>query len=253
MRVISFGTSGSDVRAWQTFLRGRGYAVLSDGLFGEDTKHATVEFQVGQNLNPDGIVGRLTIAAAIRLGFDPMDQQPDYPPAPGFDPLVSAEARHGLFGRFGYELAPTADNPEGIRVLGDWEKRNIALFPLPQLKGIRGSGQKGNVRFHVLARRQLEELWAAWEREGLLRHVLTWGGAYMPRFVRGSRTVLSNHAFGTAFDINMEWNRLGSAPAERGQKGCVFDLVALAHEHGFYWGGHFTRKDGMHFEIARLA
>lgn len=37
-----------------------------------------------------------------------------------------------------------------------------------------------------------------------------------------------------------------------GEKETVLDLVKIANEHGFYWGGHFPRLDGMHFEIAQL-
>jgi hypothetical protein len=78
--------------------------------------------------------------------------------------------------------------------------------------------------------------------------VLTWDGSFVPRFIRGSRTTLSNHAFGTAFDINCGYNRLGTIPALLGNKGYVRELVELANEHGFYWGGHFAspRSDGMH-------
>ena len=61
--------------------------------------------------------------------------------------------------------------------------------------------------------------------------------------------MLSNHAFGTAFDINVQWNPLEALP---GRTGCVFELVPMAHRHGFYWGGHFSRRDGMHFEVARV-
>lgn len=40
--------------------------------------------------------------------------------------------------------------------------------------------------------------------------------------------------------------------AEITPPGCVFELVPLAHQFGFYWGGHFkTRRDGMHFEVAK--
>jgi hypothetical protein len=74
----------------------------------------------------------------------------------------------------------------------------------------------------------------------------------VPRFIRGSRTTLSNHAFGTAFDINCDFNRLGHTPALMGERGCVREMVRIAHENGFYWGGHFTRLDGMHFEVAKL-
>ena len=56
----------------------------------------------------------------------------------------------------------------------------------------------------------------------------------MPRFVRGSTTSLSNHAFGSAFDINVPFNRLGARPALVGQKGSVRRLVKTAHRHGFY-------------------
>jgi hypothetical protein len=28
--------------------------------------------------------------------------------------------------------------------------------------------------------------------------------------------------------------------------------VPVAHKFGFYWGGHFSRRDGMHFEIAKV-
>jgi hypothetical protein len=74
------------------------------------------------------------------------------------------------------------------------------------------------------------------------------------RFVRGraAQGILSNHAFGSAFDINYDWNKLGAVPALAGQKGSVRELVSIAQENGFYWGGHFERLDGMHFEVAKI-
>ena len=65
--------------------------------------------------------------------------------------------------------------------------------------------------------------------------------------------MLSNHAFGTAFDINVPFNPLGARPALIGKQGSVRELVPIANEHGFFWGGHFgKRPDGMHFEVAVL-
>jgi Putative peptidoglycan binding domain/D-alanyl-D-alanine carboxypeptidase len=30
-------------------------------------------------------------------------------------------------------------------------------------------------------------------------------------------------------------------------------LVGIANDHGFYWGGHYSKRlDGMHFEVAQL-
>jgi D-alanyl-D-alanine carboxypeptidase len=61
---------------------------------------------------------------------------------------------------------------------------------------------------------------------------------------------LSNHSWGTAIDLNATWNGRGAIPAMMGDRGCIRELVAVAHANGFYWGGHFTTKDGMHFEVA---
>ena len=86
----------------------------------------------------------------------------------------------------------------------------------------------------------------------LLGLVLTWAGSWVPRYIRGSRSRLSNHAWGTAFDINVPWNGLRRTPAFKGQKGSVRELVLIAAKLGFYWGGWFTRKDGMHFEVSKI-
>jgi hypothetical protein len=82
--------------------------------------------------------------------------------------------------------------------------------------------------------------------------VLSFAGGFEPRFVRGSRTTLSNHSFGSAFDINAEWNARGHRPALVGEKGSTRELVPIAHDWGFWWGGHFSTSDGMHFEVALL-
>jgi hypothetical protein len=64
---------------------------------------------------------------------------------------------------------------------------------------------------------------------------------------------LSNHAWGTAFDINVQWNGLGITPAFRNEAGSVRDLVEIAYQNGFYWGGWFkSRQDGMHFEVYKI-
>ena len=106
--------------------------------------------------------------------------------------------------------------------------------------------------FHKKAKDQLVKLWNDWETAGLIHLVKTWNGSYDPRFRRGSSTILSNHAFGSAFDINSKWNELGEIPALVGERGCVRQLVKIANDNGFYWGGHFPNEflDGMHFEVA---
>jgi hypothetical protein len=176
----------------------------------------------------------------------------DFPPRPSFGPVVNNKERAELFEKFEYRAAPTADNPEAIQILGDWERKNIVSVELPQLSTVTG-GKYRRMRFHRLASRQLVALWAAWEEAGLLDRVKTYEGSFVPRFVRGSTQTLSNHAFGSAFDINYRWNKLKKIPAAVGEVGSVRELVPLANEHGFYWGGHYrNRPDGMHFEVAVL-
>ena len=109
--------------------------------------------------------------------------------------------------------------------------------------------------FHKRSVHQFIGLWNSWENAGLLDRVLTFDGSFVPRFMRDTGNKrLSNHSWGTAFDINYKWNLLHETPAIIWEQGCVFELVHLAHRWGFFWGGHFkgNRVDGMHFEIARI-
>jgi hypothetical protein len=256
MKFIKLGSTGNDVRKWQFFLTGQGLFTLPvNGIFDEATKIASQQFQQLHGLEPDGKVGDKSVGAAMMLGFgvltdDSEDRQSaNWPPKPNFSPLTGNAERALIFGKFSYRSRPVPGNPENIEVTDNWAKENIVIANIPQLVPIKGSSK---VAFHRKAKDQLEKMWKDWEKAGLMHLVLTYSGSYVPRFIRGSRTVLSNHAFGSAFDINVEWNGLGVVPALVGRKGSVRELVKIANENGFYWGGHFTRLDGMHFEIAKI-
>lgn len=207
------------------------------------------------------------LGQAMKLGFEAVkllppeallpsrrhEGDPSWPPRPSLTPLTSNMERQKVWGRFRFEAQPVPGNRENIRILGGWEDENIVRVEIPQLRSVAGAPSSGTVRFHRKAADQLRALWRAWEEAGLLPLVLTWEGSFVPRFVRGSTKVLSNHCYGSAFDINAGWNALGTRPALVGQKGSVRELVPLANEHGFFWGGHFNgRPDGMHFEVAQL-
>lgn len=261
MATIRKGKKDGTVKRWQLFLIGQGFDPgKADGIFGEKTESATIEFQKKYNLDADGVAGNQTFGQAMLLGFDMIpdpgnDAQngPNWPPRPSFLPMTSNAARQRVFGKFAYAHAPMSNSPERIKVVDGWDKVNIVSVEIPQLTGKKGAPRQGTIQFHRLGAAQLASLWKAWEKAKLLDLILTYEGAYVPRFVRGSRTTLSNHAFGSAFDINYSWNRLGSQPALVGMKGSVRELVPIANEHGFYWGGHYkSRPDGMHFEIAKL-
>lgn len=257
MKVIKIGSTGTFVKQWQYFLIGQGlYEGVVDGDFGDLTKQATIDFQFLNGLEPDGVVGNFTIGQAMLLGFlgvndNFVDKSSiNWPPKPDFDVLSSNAARQEIFGKFEYEHDPIPGNFENIKVLGNWAQENLVTVEIPQLTAVKGSP---NVTFHKLGAKQLKDMWQAWEDEGLLHLVLTWAGSYVPRYIRGSTRTLSNHAFGTAFDINVTWNWLGVVPARVGKLGSVRELVPIANDFGFFWGGHYkNRLDGMHFEVAVL-
>lgn len=258
MQILRPGSEGDDVRRWQHFLLGQGLLTgRVDGVYGPLTEAATRAFQGPQRLDVDGTVGPVTYAAALKEGFDAGFTDPqggtsgaDWPAPPVFAPLIANRERAGIFGAFRYErIFPGKDE---IRILGDWAANNIVTITVPQLRGVEGAPKSGRIRCHRLVANQFQTLFAAWEREALLGLVRTWTGSFVPRFVRGSSTNLSNHAWGTAFDVNVAWNPRGALPALRSREGSVRELVPLANELGFYWGGHFSRRDGMHFEVARV-
>ncbi|MEW5883604.1 MAG: M15 family metallopeptidase [Armatimonadota bacterium] len=172
-----------------------------------------------------------------------------FPPRPPFDPLTTAQKQR-LFGPL-----RTKDDPKrgGFLIVDPaWRRLQTRVVEVPQLRGVSGAPRDRRVRLHERAVEPFLTLWQAWEAAGLLGDVLTWDGGYVPRRVRGARS-LSSHAFGIAFDINARWNPLGRAPAPVGTKGSVIRLVRLANQYGFFWGGHFrSRPDGMHFELARV-
>lgn len=257
-------------------------AIVADGDFGPATDKATKAWQTAKGLKADGIVGPDTWKLAVEDGFsqsavpttddgdhavdpDPTDVTPDapevdksspsWPARPAWaKPLSSNESRCAVFGKFAYVADPTPNNPEKIKITDDWGKSNIGTFLIPQLIGIPGGPSSGKVSMHKLAGPQFVAWFRAIEAKGLKDRLLGYGGCWVPRFVRGSKTRLSNHAWGTAIDINVPWNGRGRQSALYGKKGCVRELAEFCYDFGIFWGGHYkgAPEDGMHFEIFKV-
>lgn len=261
MRVLRKGMIGEDVRQWELFLHGHGFTFTKarDDEFDAETESLTKAFQKKNKLKDDGLVGNATFGAAMLQGFEavPFVAEPEakFPKEPDFEPILGNAARDVLFGPLRFKAGPTNGGfgKETITITNDFESAKLVRVAVPEVVGIKGAGSSGKICFHTTGAAQVAGLWAAWGRKGLLKHILTFDGSCAARFVRCStKQTLSNHAFGTAFDVNADQNPLGAQPALAGKKGCVFELVPIAHQFGFYWGGHFTRRDGMHFEIAKI-
>jgi peptidoglycan hydrolase-like protein with peptidoglycan-binding domain len=240
--MIKKGSVSQEVARWQKFLN-----LPADGIFGEGTEKATIAFQTANGLRADGIVGDSTLNAAAAKGFVIKTESAGYyPPRPAFGSPDAAE-RARLFGRFDWKRKNSTD----ITIVGDWAQKNIVKVTIPQLKGVTGAPRDGVVLFHKAGAAQLRGFFAEVEKQGLLDLVISWAGSFYPRFIRGSQNSLSNHSWGTAFDINAPENWLGAKPAPVGAKGSLLKLVPIANSFGFYWGGHYnSRLDGMHFELS---
>jgi len=248
--TLRLGDRGTWVGVWQGALIAAGFSLHPYGAdlhFGRLTAEQTRAYQRIHGLVVDGVVGPKTWAT--------LGEQESLPLSEPFtdSPFPPLHDRAAVFGAIDCSPAPTATDPEAIKIHGSWIRDNIVRLEIPELVGVAGAPRDGGVYFHRLGADQLVELFAAWREAGLIDRVLSWAGSWVPRYVRGSRIRLSNHAFGSAFDINAPWNPMGAEPAHVGERGSVRELVTIAHDHGFFWGGNFRgRPDGMHFEIGKV-
>lgn len=141
-----------------------------------------------------------------------------------------------------------------IEFLNNWDRNNLVDVFIPSLYGVNtyGGTFSGLVKWFAPCAEQLKAAWHTISINDLDKYVLFWGGSFNPRLIRGSKNKISNHALGIAFDINPQFNPLGSKPAPVNSAGTVIPLVPYFKIFNFKWGGDYIRrKDGMHFEITR--
>lgn len=139
-----------------------------------------------------------------------------------------------------------------------WEQQNLVVVMVPWPIQDSRWGFARPLKVHRKAAQQFMSLFSAWKAAGKLPLLKTLGGAHCTRMKRGkegSRNLadLSTHSFGAAVDLNVAWNQLGTPGALVGTIGSVVELVSIAEEHGFVWGGRWKRSDPMHFEVAAPA
>lgn len=219
----------------------KGFAarIKVDGIPGNQTWGILCAIAKPGALSPQ----RIANAVGVRYPFRPAT----------LPPSMTAAQLESEFGEIQYVAEPTADNPERIKITNGWSQANIASVSLPQTVGLDGSSASGKHAMHKRVQAQMRGLWQAWQIRELLPQVTTFSGLWVPRFQRGSKSVLSNHAWGTAFDVNASSNAYWHLPAFPGENGCLFEHVTVAADFGFGWGGHFSRRlDGMHFEVVKV-
>lgn len=174
----------------------------------------------------------------------------DWPPRPSNVRPLTPKERAVTYGTF--TAVPDPHTPGYVKITNA-SNFKIAAIDVPQLvvHRVKGVNKTGRIWVNTRMVDMTLGLFAAWDAAGLMPLIKTFDGGFVPRYVRGSTTALSNHAWGTAFDINAQWNGLGKVPPRVGEPGSVRQLVEIAVKNGFYWGSWFKdRPDGMHFEAA---
>lgn len=91
----------------------------------------------------------------------------------------------------------------------------------------------------------LSRVFKALIETGNVKELKTWDGCFNIRQIKGS-SAMSLHSWGIAVDINAFENQLGMIP--RLSDGFVLCFT----QNGFDWGGNFSRKDGMHFQLQKI-
>lgn len=138
-----------------------------------------------------------------------------------------------------------------LKASARWESTSLVSITVPWPTSQTGQ----RLKVHHAVADDFRALFDAWKAAGLLPYLLSCAGAHNTRMKRGKEKSkdlrdLSTHSFGAAMDVNAAWNPFGKLPAPKGTHGSVAELVPIAHQCGFVWGGDFSGSsvDGMHFE-----
>ncbi len=120
----------------------------------------------------------------------------------------------------------------------------------PKLKALLETRQIGPLKVTMVkpALDSLERIVARLKAdEPDIHDALGTAGALCARLIRGSRSSVSNHSWGTAIDVKLQGRLDGF-----GDGGTQFGLLLLAelfNEEGWFWGATYNREDSMHFEV----
>lgn len=219
--MISKGSKGEEVRAWQLFLVGRGYTLDTDGDFGERTEYVTRAFQKSNGLDGDGKVGPETLAIASKAGYDPGT------PTIAQKPVASTSEDHRAL----YQGTASSQHNEAMM-------SHMAPAFVARLRKFIDAAARDGVELRIV---QGLRTWA--EQDQLYAQ----GRSRPGKKVTNARGGQSNHNFGVAADLspvvggNVSWDEKLYQPYGK-----------WAVEAGLSWGGNWRSfKDLPHVELIK--
>lgn len=149
-----------------------------------------------------------------------------------------------VFGKFSYRESTGG----GILISAAWTSQNIVDINVRKsLPGWPVNSYTGRVnstiQVHRLVVAPLILTWTEIVRLGLHKKLHTFGGSFVPRHMLHDRSKpLSVHSYGSALDLDVEWNGYGTV----GQ--INRDVVKVFEMFGWEWGGRWSTSDPMHFQ-----
>lgn len=230
MKTLRYGSKGADVKKLQKALNNDFDEVLKvDGIFGSGTKHALIRAQREKRISADGIFGPQT-ARTFKMESVNINTK-----------TVNIEKSVNVKRLSTSALKEIYGNPfkKGLTLSNKFSAQMTMIDTPEWFPG-------GKIYCHKIMAECLEIWFKLIEKHKLTDLILTYDGCYNARNVRGGNS-FSRHAVGMAIDINAKWNGLNKKSADG--FGTVKPLVDLAEEAGLFWGGNFSREDGMHFEV----
>lgn len=252
--MMKIGNKGALVKSLQLWLNKYSPCAV-DGDFGPKTANCVSVAQRALGVADDGIVGPITDSAFIADGWRKAAEHPSqpsspYPSVPQYRALRSAEK----VAKFGSPGKPRVDaQPGGPITVDPRFARNIVRIDLgdwfPQAR-MRDFGAR-YLSMHRLVEMQWRAFFDDIVAEGHGDKIISCAGSWAPRYVRGSKTTFSSHAYATAVDFNAPQNWLGAMPAKAGERGSLVDVIEIGKRYKIYSGIWFSRLDGMHFESTR--
>lgn len=129
-------------------------------------------------------------------------------------------------------------------LLADWERTFITgRVKLPKSLPLSWapSQRTTTIACHHVLEGVLQSVFDEIDRRDYWPLLEDFGGCFNFRSARGLQK-LSTHAWGIAVDVAVRNNPLGARPRLDPR------IVAIFEDHGFVWGGDWSRPDGMHFQ-----
>ncbi len=167
--------------------------------------------------------------------------------SPTKDPLYGAEFQYShvlgaAWNKSGTQRFLTITEPV------DWQAKYIVTVKVPEVPKLNP------LRVHRRVAPQFIAFFKAVAAKGLAGQIVDHNNGSLALRSIDNSTTPSNHAYGTAIDLNTGTNGQHTAGAKRGTPSSLSPLADFCADFGLFWGNWYreARRDPMHFEAVHM-